>query len=127
MTAAVAITRTDLDAAGLRRAAARSDDADAARRMLALALVLEGRSRKEAAESCGMDRQTLRDWVHRYNEFGLPGLSDRVPPGAKRRLTPEQEAEVAALVHEGPTLSEHGDSAVATDRSVAGHQTAVQG
>lgn len=108
MTAAVAITRTDLDAAGLRRAAARSDDADAARRMLALALVLEGRSRKEAAESCGMDRQTLRDWVHRYNEFGLPGLSDRVPPGAKRRLTPEQEAEVAALVQEGPTLSEHG-------------------
>jgi transposase len=62
---AVTITRTDLDAPGLRRAAARSDDADAARRMLALALVLEGRSRAEAATVCGMDRQTLRDWVHR--------------------------------------------------------------
>ena len=58
---AVAITRTDHDAAGLRRAAARTKDADAARRMLALALVLEGRSRTEADHSCGMDRQTLRD------------------------------------------------------------------
>ncbi|WP_371931087.1 helix-turn-helix domain-containing protein [Roseovarius sp. MMSF_3281] len=35
--------------------------------MLAIALVLEGTSRKAAAESCGVERQTLRDWVHRYN------------------------------------------------------------
>lgn len=105
---AVAITRTELDAAGLRRAAAQSRDADAARRMLALALVLDGRTRTEAAESCGMDRQTLRDWVHRYNELGLAGLTDRVPPGAKPRLSPEQDAEVARLVREGPTVSKHG-------------------
>jgi transposase len=76
--------------------------------MLALALVLDGRTRSEAAELCGMDRQTLRDWVHRYNELGLAGLSNRVAPGAKPRLSPEQEAEVARLVREGPTLSEHG-------------------
>ena len=64
MTVGVSISRTDLDSAGLRRAAARSQDADAARRMLALALVLDGRTRTEAAQLCGMDRQTLRDWVH---------------------------------------------------------------
>ena len=63
---AVAITRQDLSAAELRREAARSRDAKAARRMLALALVLDGQSRGAAAEACGMDRQTLRDWVHRY-------------------------------------------------------------
>jgi hypothetical protein len=57
----VEITRTELSARELRRAAARNRDADAARRILALALVLEGKGRKEAAESCGMDRQTLRD------------------------------------------------------------------
>lgn len=108
MTVGVAITRTELDAAELRRAAAETNDAAAARRMLALALVLEGRTRTEAAELCGMDRQTLRDWVHRYNEQGLPGLSDRVPPGAKPRLSAEQSAEVARLVREGPTFSEHG-------------------
>jgi transposase len=98
----------DLDAAGLRRAAAQCRDAKAARRMLALALVLDGRTRTEAAGLCGMDRQTLRDWVHRYNELGLSGLSDRVPPGAARRLSAEQEAEVARLVNEGPSISEHG-------------------
>ena len=98
----VEITRTELSAADLRRAAARSRDADAARRMLAIALVLEGKSRKEAAESCGMDRQTLRDWVIRYNEKGLAGLSDRIPPGQSCRLSPEQMAELAALVERGP-------------------------
>jgi transposase len=98
----VEITRTELSAVELRRAAARSREADAARRMLAIALVLEGKSRREAAESCGMDCQTLRDWVIRYNEKGLAGLSDRVPPGPAFRLTAEQMAELAALVERGP-------------------------
>jgi hypothetical protein len=61
MPAAVRITRMDLDAAGLRRAARRSRDVAASRRMLALALVLEGQSRAAAAQAAGMDRQTLRD------------------------------------------------------------------
>jgi transposase len=55
-----------------------------------------------------MDRQTLRDGAHRYNEFGLTGLSNHVSPGPQCRLTPEQEAEVARLVQEGPALAEHG-------------------
>ena len=99
------ITRTELSATELRRAAARSRDGHAARRMLALALVIEGKSRKEAAESCGMDRQTLRDWVIRYNAEGIAGLSDRVPPGPAFRLTSEQMAELAALVEAGPDLA----------------------
>ncbi|WP_155847501.1 helix-turn-helix domain-containing protein, partial [Asticcacaulis sp. AC402] len=82
MSASVSITRLDLDASGLRQAASRSHDANAARRMLALALILEGRTRTEAAMICGMERQTLRDWVHRYNAEGLAGLSDRPLPGA---------------------------------------------
>jgi len=106
--AGVAITRTELDAAGLRRAAARCRDAAAARRMLALALVLEGASRAGAARACGMDRQTLRDWVHRYNAEGLAGLSDRAQPGPKPRLVPDQEAEVARWVEAGPDPAKHG-------------------
>ena len=66
---AVAITRTDLTARELRAAASRAKDAKAARRMLAIALVLEGVDRKTAAESCGMDRQTLRDWGEGRPEF----------------------------------------------------------
>ena len=96
---AVEITRSELSATELRGGATRSREAEAARGMLALALVLEGRSRQEAAEICGLDRQTLRGWVIRYNAEGLAGLSDRVPPGLAFRLTPEQLAEI---VESGP-------------------------
>lgn len=106
--AAVSITRKDHTAQELRSAAKRSDDVAAARRMLALALVLEGKSRSEAANCCGMDRQSLRDWVHRYNAEGLEGLHNRTAPGAKPRLSPEQERAVAELVRHGPDLVEHG-------------------
>lgn len=99
---AVAVTRTDLSARELRVAAAKAKDAKAARRMLAIALVLEGVERKTAAESCGMDRQTLRDWVHRYNAEGLKGLSDRRSAGPAPRLSPEQKAELARMVRAGP-------------------------
>ena len=99
---AVEITRRELSAAELRRAAGRSKDAKAARRILALAFVLEGRSRTEAAESCGMDRQTLRDWVHRYNAEGLAGLVDRPLPGRAPRRDAAQMSELAAIVETGP-------------------------
>ena len=103
----VAITRTELDAAALRAAATRSKDVAAARRMLALALVMEGHGRSEAARAAGMDRQTLRDWVHRYNESGLAGLHNAAERGRPpRKLTPEQEATVAEWVRGGPT-AEH--------------------
>jgi transposase len=83
--------------------AARSTDATAARRMLALALVLDGWTRTAAARAAGMDRQTLRDWVHRYNAEGPAGLSNRPHTGAPpRKLSPDQEAAVAAWVREGP-------------------------
>lgn len=109
MAAAIKITRNDLAPAGLRRAARRASSVAASRRMLALALVLEGTSRTDAAQAAGMDRQTLRDWVHRYNEEGLAGLSDRHGDfGPKRLLSPEQEATVAEWVRRGPDLAEHG-------------------
>ncbi|MGC2399195.1 MAG: helix-turn-helix domain-containing protein, partial [Acidobacteriaceae bacterium] len=74
---AVAITRTEHTAAELRGLAAKSRDAAQVRRLLAMALILDGRSRTAAAEQSGMERQTLRDWVHRYNEQGVAGLVSR--------------------------------------------------
>src|SRR5437867_8830623 len=100
MPAGVAITRKDYSAVELRRTAARTQDGAAARRMLALAHVMDGRSRGEAARLCGMDRQTLRDWVHRYNAEGLVGLFDRLHSGRPPRLTAEQQAEVAQWVRQ---------------------------
>jgi transposase len=104
----IAITRRELDAGGLRREAARCRDARAARRMLALALVLEGGSREAAARAAGMDRQTLRDWVHRYNVEGLAGLRDRPRSGRRPRLTAEQGAELVAAVEQGPDPDRDG-------------------
>lgn len=75
------------------------------RRLLAIALLLEGKPRIEAAEVCGMDRQTLRDWVHHYNHDGIEGLSSRRSPGRPAQLTPEQLAALKALVEQGPDLA----------------------
>jgi transposase len=74
MSAAVVLTRLDHTPAELRALAANSNDADQARRLLAVAMVLDGTLRLDAASQAGMDRQTLRDWVHRYNEAGVDGL-----------------------------------------------------
>src|SRR5947208_1599915 len=104
----VAITRKELGAVGLRREARRCRDTAASRRMLAPALVLEGASREEAARAAGMDRQTLRDWVHRYDAEGLAGLRDRPRSGRRPRLTPGQEAELAAAVEQGPDPDRDG-------------------
>mgnify|MGYP000704603785 FL=1 len=105
---AVEITRTDMSASELRTTAARTKDAKAARRMLAIALVLDGTDRRTAAEACGMDRQTLRDWVHRYNNDGIAGLSNRYSAGPMPLLNLEQKAELAQMVREGPDLEADG-------------------
>jgi len=105
---AIEVTRLDLTAADLRAAATRAKNVAAARRMLCLAMVLEGSDRTTAAETCGMDRQTLRDWVHRYNAEGLAGLYDRKQPGARPKLTAEQRAALVELVEAGPDPAVHG-------------------
>lgn len=104
----VKITRDDMTSQELRRQAGRVKDGRVSRRLLAIALVLEGASRRTAAESCGMDRQTLRDWVHRYNAEGIEGLINRGGGGVKPRLTREQMARVSAWVEAGPDPEHDG-------------------
>jgi len=94
--------RDDFDAAQLRGLAARTGDAHQARRLLAIAAAYDGLSRAEAAMIAGMDRQILRDWVRRFNDEGPEGLVNRRAPGNARRLTAEQEAQLAHLVRAGP-------------------------
>jgi transposase len=106
--AAVAVTRMDLSVTELRAAAKRLADGKQARRVFAIAMVLDNYSREDAAQACGMDRQTLRDWVHRYNEQGLDGLADRARCGRPASLTKAQQAEVAAWVDDGADLARDG-------------------
>lgn len=112
--AALAI-RTDLSAEELRRRAKTSSDARMARRLLAIANALSGMSRQAAAEAAGMDRQTLRDWVVRYNEAGVEGLSDRWGAGRPRKLDARQERELAQIVLDGPDPETDGLSAYTLD------------
>jgi transposase len=103
MTSGVAVRlRDDFGADELRALAARSKDGPQARRLLALAVVAEGRPRTEAARIGGMDRQTLRDWVHRFNAEGPKGLINRASPGAPAKLNDAQRAWLAEIVERGP-------------------------
>ena len=70
-----------MSAKELRQAAAASGDANQARRLLALAAIRDGMSRQIAARIGGMDRQTLRDWVHAFNKCGLEGLINETSQG----------------------------------------------
>ena len=104
---AVRITRTEHSAEGLRAMAGTSRDGAQVRRLLAIALILEGASRLEAARQTAMDRQTLRDWVHRYNEGGVDDLVSRIGPGRPPSLTPEQMQQLREVVLAGPDPGVH--------------------
>ena len=93
--------RRDRTPAVLRKLAKGEADARVARRMLAIANALDGMSREAAAVSAGMDRQTLRDWVIRYNEHGLDGLADRPREGRPPTLEPHETAGLLQIVLAG--------------------------
>jgi transposase len=107
MSAAVKITRTDHTAEDLRLLAGKESDGARVRRLLGLAFILEGHTREEAARQAGMDRQTLRDWVHRYNNEGVEGLRSIRAGGRSGRLTPSQMEALKALTLEGPDPAKH--------------------
>ena len=103
----VEITRLEHSASELRALSAKIKDAAVARRLLALALVLEGYSRELAATTNGMTRQTLRDWVHRYNAEGVAGLRSNTGGGAAPLLSASELEELRAIVIEGPDPERH--------------------
>ena len=100
MPAAVRL-RMDFSAGELRRLAATTKNANQSRRLLSLAAVLDRMSRTEAARIGGMDRQTLRDWVHGFNQHGPEGLKDTWSKGHPPRLSAAQQAELAHLSRPG--------------------------
>ncbi len=73
----IAGKRTDFTVASLRAASVCTDDPGITWRGLATAMVMDGYPRATAADLAGMDCQTLRDWVHRFNAKSLEALSDR--------------------------------------------------
>lgn len=100
--------RTDYSPADLRRLAKQAKDNNKSRRLLSLAAVLDGMNRTDAARIGGMDRQTLRDWVHRFNDQGPDGLRDIHAGGLEPRLCAEKLAELAVIVEAGPDREKDG-------------------
>jgi transposase len=111
--------RKDRTPAVLRKLAKAETDVRVVRRLLAIANALCGMSRAEAAHSAGMDRQTLRDWVVRYNEHGVAGLTDAWKGGRPPMLTMDEQAELLAIVMAGPDPEKDGFCAFTRDDLVA--------
>jgi transposase len=95
--------RSDYTSAELRWISRRFDDADQVRRLMALAVILDGGSRSEAAKVAGVTLQIVRDWVLRFNEAGPEGLATRKAPGKSSILNDEQRARLAEIVEAGLT------------------------
>ncbi len=102
------VVRTDYTSGDARRVAQQVKNTAQACRLLAIAAVLDGRSREQAAKIGGMDRQALRDWVIRFNAQGPDGLVNRSSPGTPGKLTDKHKAFLARLVEEGPIPAVHG-------------------
>ena len=94
--------RDDIGPEELRRRSRRESDGRVSARLIAIANALEGMDRASAARLAGMDRQILRDWVHRYNAEGIAGLCNRPAPGRRPKLTEGQMAALKAVVLAGP-------------------------
>jgi len=107
--------RRDRTPAVLRKEAKAETDARIARRMLAIANALDGMSREAAARAAGMDRQTLRDWVLRYNALGLDGLADQSREGRPPKLEAHEKALLVEIVLAGPDPEASGISAYTRD------------
>jgi transposase len=107
MAAAIGV-RSDYTSADLRQSARRSGDPDQVRRLLAVALILDGGSRSEAAKVAGVTLQIVRDWVLRFNAGGPDGLATRKAPGRASILNDAQRARLVAVVEAGPIAAAHG-------------------
>ena len=111
--------RKDRTPVVLRKLAKTETDGRVVKRLLAIANALSGMSRAVAATSAGLDRQTLRDWVIRYNKHGVAGLCDRWNGGRPPLLTAEEQAELLAIVMAGPDPKKDGFCAFTRDDLVA--------
>ena len=71
-------------------------------RLQAVVMAKEGQAATVIAQTLGVGRRTVQDWVCWYNTEGLPRLSGKVPPGRKPPLSPEDLARFLARIEAGP-------------------------
>lgn len=62
--------------------------------------------REQIAATVARSRQFVDQWVGRYRAGGLDALVPKRQPGAARRLTADQEAELGRMLEAGPSPDE---------------------
>ena len=100
--------RDDLSAADVRAHARRCRDGAQVRRLLAIATILDGGSRSDAAHIGGVTRQIVRDWVVRFNADGPEGLATRKAPGPQTILSDVHRRALEEIIESGPIPAAHG-------------------
>ena len=108
MTAPVEIDRSKHTPDALESMSRECKDDRFARRLRGIAMILRGASRGDVARAQGVDTQTVRDWVIRFNDSGADGLRDLRYAGGTRRLNEEQRAELAEILKAGPSVEQDG-------------------
>jgi transposase len=109
------IVCTELTAAELRRRSFAVEHARQAKRMQAIANVIDGMSRAEAARLADMSDQALTDAIKRYNADGVAGLIDRPRSGRPPKLDERWQQELVNIVRNGPDIEAEGVSAYTRD------------
>jgi transposase len=99
---------SELSVEELRQASFKAATPRERKRMLAIALVMEGTTRPDAGRQTDQSDQAVIDAIKRYNAEGLAGLADRPRVGRPRKLDAAQRAELHAIALEGPDVeAEH--------------------
>jgi transposase len=107
MAAAIRL-REDLSSGQVRAFARSSKDAGQVRRLLAIATILDGGGRSEAAKVAGVTLQIIRDWVLRFNAAGMAGLATRKAPGPRTILDDRHRWALEDVIATGPIPAVHG-------------------
>ncbi|MCB2051818.1 MAG: helix-turn-helix domain-containing protein [Novosphingobium sp.] len=107
MAAAIRV-RDDFSPGRVRAFARRAKDADQVRHLLAIATILGGGSRSDAARGSGVTLQIVRDRVLRFNAYGPDGLETRKAPGPDTILDDGHRRALADVIEAGPIPAVHG-------------------
>jgi transposase len=71
-------------------------------RLYAVYQIKNGRGAKELEELYAVSHKSICNWVHRYNRYGLEGLSDKPRSGRPSRLSEKQRAKLRKVISESP-------------------------
>lgn len=105
----------DLTKRRVREQLADETDPKAIKRLTAAREYLEGLSPDEIEEKYGWDRQTVYNWLNRFEERGFQAaLYDDPRPGRSPELSDDQIEQFAAVLHDPPQEAGYDDPAWST-------------